>query len=227
MFLRSLILVLILTTTSFAQTAELASVRVYKYGGRNNKKLNNDLLPDSKGSGWLVTTHQVITAYHVVHNNRGGDKAVLVRFTDGFKTWGMVEAYSKKHDIALIWINPHKTIRPIPIMEMPEAGNSVIIHGFGHDYEYRAHKGILVNRLKGTKYDFKAQKGRVDADPEGHWQGVWVVAIPGDSGGPVTFNGKVIGSVLSTTSAYSVFCRIDTIQETFKNKFRYSILRIK
>jgi hypothetical protein len=238
--IRVLFLLLLFTAPALSQTVGLASVRVYKFGGRNTQAANDDNLPDGSGSGWLISGSQVVTAYHVVHNNRGGNKQIQVRFPDGWRSWGVVEAYSLEHDLALVWINPHPSITKVPMSEsMPDQGEEVTIHGYGYDYEYKQHKGVLWSRMRNSIADGQANKdwwylqnysnqfGKTDYDANGAWQAVKTVSIPGDSGGPVTYNGEVVGSVLSITPKVSVIVRIDTIKEVFGDKLHKSILKIK
>jgi S1-C subfamily serine protease len=222
----ALLLSLLFASIGSAQTAELASVRVYKFGGRDTEAANNDNLPDGSGSGWLITATQVVTAYHVVHNNRGGNMPVQVRFPDGWRSWATVQAVDLDKDIALLWINPHKTARPIPLGETPEEG-IIKIHGYGYDYEFGTHTGAITSRMKNTSRNYDTGTGSTDADPEGPWNAVWAVAVPGHSGGPVMFQGKCIGSVLSITDTLSIFWVIESIKEAFGPKLRHSVLTIK
>lgn len=222
------------TTPSFAQTASLASVRVYKFGGRNSKALNEDNIPDGLGSGWLISDTQVVTAYHVVHRCRQGDKQLQVRFPDGWRSWAVIEATDLKNDLALLWINSHPWIKAIPCGEVPEEGEDVKIHGFGYDYEYRTHVGEIQTRLKNAILDdftgqnwrqylyafYGLKKGKSKPGQNGPWQAVHTVALPGHSGGVVTHKGLAIGSVLSITDKYSIICRIDTIRGSFKDKLK-------
>jgi len=227
--------------TAHAQTAGLASVRVYKFGGRSTQQANYDNLPDGYGSGWLITKTQVITAYHVVHNNRGGDKPLQVRFADGWRSWATVIDVDIENDIALLWVNPHETIEPIPLGTIPDRGKRIAIHGYGYDYEFATHFGQIVNRMRNSVIpdnfrgdreayllaNYANMNGTADTDDEGNWQAVYVVSTPGDSGGPVTYNGKAIGCVLSITDTHSIIARIDYIQERFGDKLKHSVLRIK
>lgn len=227
--MRTLVILLLFAATAFAQTPELASVRVYSFHDK-------DQWPDCNGSGWLITDTQIVTAYHVVHGCRSGNKQVQIRFPNGWRTWGVIEATDLRNDLALIWINSHMSVKPIPTGDVPDDGEATI-HGYGYDYEYKPHKGKLDCRVRNTTLDdykgnspdaflynlySKRSGGSADIDAEGNWQAIKVLSIPGDSGGPVTYDGKVIGSILSITSSYSIFCRIDTIKETFKDKLKWS-----
>jgi len=209
MFLKMIIVLLFLSTPSLAQTVELASVRVYKYGGTKNEDKNSDKYPEAAGSGWLITKDQVITAYHIINNNR----EVVVRFVDGYKSWATVEAVDKKYDIALLCISSHATIVPIEIGNRPDNGANVTIHGFGYDYEYRVYNGKLLTHVKPMGPQM------VGICEIGPWS--FIVGEPpirGDSGGPVMHNNKVIGSILRIAHSGAIIVDITTILESFKDR---------
>ncbi len=203
--MRTFVLLLLFCGSVAGQTPGLSTVRVYNY-------IDLDSYPDSYGSGWLIDDDKVVTAYHVIHRKHK-DKRCMVRFNDNCKTTGIVLAIDPKHDIALIWISPHPDIRKVPTDDTPESG-LVAVHGYGYDFEYRYRVGMLFARVKGTR---NGNDIKIESDPNGYWRAVMCSAIRGDSGGPVTINGKVIGSVLSTNDKYCVFCPIEVIREKFSD----------
>ena len=130
----------------------------------------------SNGTGVLVRSDLVVTNYHIVRNCRG---KVRVLFPD----WSVYEAEvikaDKTWDLAALRITP-VIIPPMPLGERPEKGDMVTVGGYGPGW-YEAHTGPVVKFYQPTRadaYDLFSVGAKVRS---------------GDSGGPVTKGGKLVG----------------------------------
>lgn len=209
--MRALLLTLLLCLPAIAQTPGLATVRVYSFQDAGET-------PDSLGSGWLIENDKVVTAAHVIRGHRDGNKPIKIRFNDNWKTWATVLAVDEKYDIALLWINPHENITRLSLKDTPKFGK-VAVHGYGYDFEYRYRLGWIAGGMSVARMD---ENGFIPTkpDPEGEWRAIMCCAIPGDSGGPVTLDGQVIGSILATNAQYCVFCPIEIIRDKFSDHLK-------
>ena len=124
----------------------------------------------------------MLTAAHLFEEKIG---PITVEFADGQSSGARILAINRKLDVAALWIFAPKAIEPVPIGEHnPQLGQQVEIWGFGPK-RFRSFlaevampiplKGDVPNSLVGAR-------GVQDRQ----------VTIPGDSGGPIISNGKLV-----------------------------------
>ena len=206
-----IVALLFFPTFVVAQTVEHAILRIYVYE-------DGDDASDSMGSGVLVTNDQVVTNNHVIEDRRRGNNSVSVRFADGHRSWATIEHVNKSWDLALLRISPHATIEPVPVGDMPQAGDTLTIHGLGTDYEYKAQTG----RMSATFYS--PQRNSED----GWFEITGVAARSGDSGGPVTnAQGEWVGTLFGSGDSaefgvYTIGSHIETIRRVFGDHLNLS-----
>ena len=206
--------ILLLTATASAETPE-GAVRVYV-------NEDNDQMPDSFGSGALVSPTQVLTNWHVVkdrrRDRRNNNRAVEVRFPDGSRSFAAVIQQSETWDVALLQIHPVK-FEPFPIGERPETDDTLTIQGFGWDYEFKPQTG----KVSDTWMYPGNQQNNAD-----FFEVLKVRARQGDSGGPVTdTHGNLVGILFGASTAtgddsYTHGTTIDRIRKVFGSKFKPS-----
>jgi len=238
--MKAILVLLLLASSAMAQTAELASVRVYCFH-QEAKRLG---VPDGFGSGIYVSENQILTNFHVVEKrkkiladpmeafitgevseDREHPESLMVRFTDGHRCWATVEAEDSETDVALLRITPHKTIKPVPMATQNAAWGSVVrLHGFGYDYEYKMIRSVIGDSMirgEMTEEQAKIYDRYSVPDPNGPWVVLtFGQAIPGDSGGPFMQNGKLVGLVHSTGDGYSQGVHIESIRTTFTGRLK-------
>ncbi|MHC4117581.1 MAG: trypsin-like peptidase domain-containing protein [Planctomycetota bacterium] len=130
----------------------------------------------SNGTGILVRSDLVVTNNHVIKTRTG---QVRVMFPD----WSVYDAevvkVDKTWDLAALRILP-VTIPSMPLGERPEKGDMVTVGGYGPGW-YEAHTGPVVKFYQPTRKD-ASDLFSVDA-----------MVRSGDSGGPVTKGGQLVG----------------------------------
>lgn len=127
----------------------------------------------SSGSGTLVTPDTIITCNHVVKDRSKDDVEVM------FGNWdvviGKVIKVDANYDLALIKLNAPRTEKPMALASC-QLGDEVAINGFGYG-PYLEQTG---------KYE--------EQDTTKKWCIVkGAQARSGDSGGPVTKDGEIVG----------------------------------
>jgi S1-C subfamily serine protease len=184
------------------------AVRVYVYE-------NYDDIPDVSGSGAITSSTQVITNWHVVESRREGNTSVQVRFRDGSRNYATVIKQSRSWDVALLQI-PETEMEPYKIGPAPKAKDEVQTAGFGYDYEYIAINGTISSAIlfpAGYKISDK-----------GLFQVKGAVSRQGDSGGPVTKDGYLVGILFGTSKRLKITegTSIERIKKMFGNTFQPS-----
>lgn len=142
--------------------------------------------PAVTGSGTLTAIDgragMVITAAHLFEEKIG---PITVEFKDGQVSGARILAIDYKLDIAALWIYAPKDIEPVPIaLHAPSIGQQVEIWGYGPK-RFRSFQAKVSNPI--------AQSGDIPQALVGA-QGVQdkQVTIPGDSGGPIISQGKLV-----------------------------------
>jgi S1-C subfamily serine protease len=142
--------------------------------------------PTVNGSGTLTAVDGdaglVLTAAHLFQENVG---PVTVTFTDGQHSGARILALDEKLDIAALWIYAPRGIEPVPIAPHdPQLGEQVEIWGYGPK-RFRSFLAVISEPLPRSD---DVPKALVAA------QGVQdrQVTIPGDSGGPIVSQGKLV-----------------------------------
>lgn len=85
------------------------------------------------GSGVLISDHVILTAAHVVENDKDG--IVDIKTEDGGLFMGEVLWQSKQYDVAAIRVEKIDGIKPSPLAaENPKIGDEVVVSGnpLGH-----------------------------------------------------------------------------------------------
>ena len=213
--IRYSLLLLVLTVPCVAQTPKEATVRVYTYA-------DNNRWPDFYGSGVLVSDVFVLTNWHVVRKRRDKGVPVTVRFSDGHRSNATVEFEDKDKDVALLKISPHPTFQPMEFGVDVEYNENVDTYGYTYDYEFVHTSNRMWHRRSGV-----IEKGKVTSErnDEGCWFAiVGKRRVPGDSGGPVVKNNKIIGIVQHITRCgpipITVCIRVDTILRLIEDKIK-------
>jgi hypothetical protein len=142
--------------------------------------------PTVNGSGTLTAVEGdaglVLTAAHLFHENVG---PITVTFTDGQHSGARILALDEKLDIAALWIYAPRGIEPVPIAPHdPKLGEEVEIWGYGPK-RFRAFQAVVaqpIPRFDDIPNALIGAQGIQDRQ----------VTIPGDSGGPIVCQGKLV-----------------------------------
>jgi len=187
-------------------------VRVYTY-------TNKDNLPDSRGSGVMVSHNQILTNFHVVRKRRKDRNSVAVRFSDGFRSWATVEVVNTDLDVSLIRTHPH-TATPLEFGGI--AKGIVTTHGFGYDYEFMTPQGEVGTNIRVNR-NYKTNRLNTKPDPNGlFFQINGLPSRPGDSGAAVTMGGLLVGIVFGRGEA--TYCiHINPIQKWLTGKLMNAV----
>jgi hypothetical protein len=231
--MKAILILLLLAGSAVAQTPKLATVRIYTWY-ECARCIGAPDVPNGKGSGVYVSPNQILTAFHVVEGRKMGlptpqgttehQNSVQVRFPDGHKCWATVEAEDAITDVALLRIAPHETITPLALGSDVVKNGIIKIHGYGWDFDYLTVRASVSNRMSPIEplvvHPGGWAKGSV-ADPNGPWVNLFgAVARPGDSGGPLTKDGKVVGIVIKMGRGYSQGVGINHIKKLFTGRLK-------
>ena len=143
--------------------------------------------PAISGSGTLTAVYGaqglVLTASHLFEGTIG---PITVEFTDGQISGARILAIDHKLDVAALWIYAPKGIHALPIAERdPLIGQQIEIWGYGpkrfRSFEARVSRPIPMSG--DPPRTLVAAQGIEDKQ----------VTIPGDSGGPMVWDGKIVG----------------------------------
>jgi len=142
--------------------------------------------PTVNGSGTLAAIDGegglVLTAAHLFEGEVG---PITVEFTDGQSSGARILAIDKKLDVAALWIHAPQGIDPVPIAEQsPALGEFVEIWGYGPK-RFRSFVATIAAPIQmegDVPSTLVAAQGIQDKQ----------VTIPGDSGGPVIWNGQIV-----------------------------------
>lgn len=130
----------------------------------------------SMGTGTLVRPDLIVTNNHVIRD-RGG--MIRVLFPDWSVWQATVVKTDKRWDLAALKIKPVK-IPPMKLGKHPKVGDVVTVGGYGSGW-YESNSGKIVDFYK------------PDAKSPGDIVNVGTMVRNGDSGGPITGNGKLVG----------------------------------
>ncbi len=141
--------------------------------------------PTINGSGTLTAVDGdaalVLTAAHLFEKEVG---PVTVTFEDGQHSGARILAMDDKLDVAALWIYAPRGIEPVPLAEQnPRLGELVEIWGYGPK-RFRSFVATVAHPIPmegDVPRSLLAAQGIQDKQ----------VTIPGDSGGPVIWNGKI------------------------------------
>lgn len=142
--------------------------------------------PTVNGSGTLTAVDGdaglVLTAAHLFQDKVG---PVTVTFRDGQISGARILALDSKLDIAALWVFAPRGIEPVPIAQHdPHLGEEVEIWGYGPK-RFRSFLAVIsapIPRSDDVPRALVAAQGVQDRQ----------VTIPGDSGGAIIFEGKLV-----------------------------------
>ena len=142
--------------------------------------------PSVSGSGTLTAVDGrlglVLTAAHLFEGKIG---PVTVEFRDGQMSGARILAIDRKLDIAALWIFAPKGIQPVPIGDSnPKLGQQVEIWGYGPKRfrSFLAEVSPPIPMRGDVPHSLVAAQGIADKQ----------VTIPGDSGGPIVSQGRLV-----------------------------------
>lgn len=172
-------------------------VRVYQADDEGNR---------SAGTGALISGNIVLTASHVV-DGKIGSKVEVHFFSDWSVVTGEVMDVSKNdgygegavgHDVAVIKLDEPRKEKPLPVLAKAVKGD-VSIEGYAHGPYLRQEGGVYYT------HDTSARWGVIRS----------AQARNGDSGGPITQNGKLAGILWGASEGYTWFTTVEKIIELF------------
>ncbi|HEV3138048.1 MAG TPA: serine protease [Pirellulales bacterium] len=142
--------------------------------------------PAVSGSGTLTAVDGkaglVVTAAHLFEGKIG---PITVEFKDGQVSGATMLAIDRKLDVAALWVYAPKGIDPVPIADHnPKLGEQVEIWGYGPK-RFRSFAAKISSPIPmdgDTPQALVAAQGVQDKE----------VTIPGDSGGPIVSDGKLV-----------------------------------
>jgi hypothetical protein len=133
---------------------------------------------------WADAKHGlVLTAAHIFEGQVG---PITVEFPNGQVSGGRVLAIDPKLDVAALWVFAPRGIKPVPLAQgKPKVGAEVEIWGYGPK-RFRSFLAQVSLPIPVAGDEPQALVGA---------QGVQnkMVTIPGDSGGPMVQDGKLVG----------------------------------
>ena len=142
--------------------------------------------PTISGSGTLTAIDGagglVLTAAHLFEGEIG---PITVEFKDGQLSGARILAIDRKLDIAALWIYAPRGIKPVPIAaKEPAFGEQVEIWGYGPKRfrSFEAKVSHPIPLIGDVPQALVAAQGVVENE----------VTIPGDSGGPMICQGKLV-----------------------------------
>jgi S1-C subfamily serine protease len=162
--------------------ARMAAARVRNWSGGYMQRG-----PVVSGSGTLTAadgnTGIVLTAAHIFEGTVG---PITVEFNDGQLSGARILAIDRKLDVAALYIFAPKGISPVQIAEHnPQLGQQVEIWGYGPK-RFRSFVAKVANPIPmsgDVPRTMVAAQGIKDKQ----------VTIPGDSGGPMICEGRLVG----------------------------------
>ncbi len=124
----------------------------------------------------------VLTAAHLFEGKIG---PVTVEFKDGQVSGARILAIDRKLDVAALWIYAPKGITPVPVADhVPRLGDQVEVWGYGP----KRFRSFLAKVSKPIPLAGDVPKALIGAQGIRDKQ----VTIPGDSGGPIVAQGKIV-----------------------------------
>jgi hypothetical protein len=143
--------------------------------------------PSVSGTGTLAAVYGdqglVLTAGHLFEGKIG---PITVAFNDGQSSGARILAIDKKLDIAALWIFAPRNIQPMKIADRdPILGQQVEIWGYGP----KRFRSFLARVSRPIPMDNDLPHTLVAAQGVDHNQ----VTIPGDSGGAMVYEGRLVG----------------------------------
>lgn len=144
------------------------------------------------GTGTLVARYEqdgqqggyVLTCKHVVEEG----PACVVVWNNGYRANGYVDVRGERYDTALIRVAPSAEAAVLPVADDPAPVNvTVQVFGYGGQYNQSVNSlRLMRGEVKVRGYEEFGNEIRIVCDP-------WCMS--GDSGGPIVFQGKVVGII--------------------------------
>ena len=140
------------------------------------------------GSGCIIENNLIITNAHVVSDQR----FITVRlFGEARKYEAKIVAISHEADLALLTVTDHtffNQVEPIPLGNLSKLQDEVFVYGFPEGGDTLSITNGNVSRIEHGRYSHSSRyyiTMQIDA-----------AVNPGNSGGPVITNGKIVGIVM-------------------------------
>ncbi|MEZ5081683.1 MAG: trypsin-like peptidase domain-containing protein [Thermoleophilia bacterium] len=152
------------------------------------------------GSGFAVSTHELVTNRHVV----AGAERLEINTWDGRTLEVSAADVGALGDVAFV-----TTVEPLPLVadfgETVAPGSRVAAVGYPLGGPFKITRGVVVDRVSGTPFDVPGSILRIRAE-----------VVPGNSGGPLLDRaGRVVGVVYALEVATGLGLAIpnDTLEE--------------
>ena len=144
----------------------------------------------SAGTGTLIRADLIITNNHVVRD-RAKDGKIVVKFPNGLICRGEVVKTDKVWDLAAIRIVDPVDFPPMPLGDRPATGDVITFGGYGSG-DYKTVSGPL------TAFLLPDEGSSVPGFLE-----VKNTVRPGDSGGAMVMNGKLVGVLFACDDTWT------------------------
>ena len=190
--LGSIIVGLILTQPAARADVRDSVVKIYSVQNRPDydNPWNMEGPHSSSGSGCVIAGNRILTNAHVV-----SDQTFLqVRLHGGSKKFrARVKAVSHEADLALLTVDDKsffEGLSPLELSDLPKVQDEVVVYGFPKGGDTLSTTKGVISRIEHHRYShslIELLAAQLDA-----------AVNPGNSGGPVTVGGRVVGVVMQS-----------------------------
>jgi S1-C subfamily serine protease len=158
------------------------SASLLSQGGYQERRGSGVVVGTSPSGGWLVLTNN-----HVVAPESKQKVPVPSVYLDGDWRWGRVLRTDREADLALVLVNSPAKLRTISVADaVPADGSKVATRAFAAGTKW-------TKRAATIRHTIVLQDGKEAIAPHTHF--VNVTFKPGESGGAVVANGRLVGLI--------------------------------
>ncbi len=199
---------------------------------------------DARGSGFVIGKGQVLTNAHVVSDAR---QVLVYDYHTGVPTLAEVEYIAHDSDLALLKVSDEsfaKGVSPLPFGGLPILRSRVRTYGFPAGGTRISRTEGIVSRVQFWNYVHSGADAHIAVQTDS-------AVNPGNSGGPVVQNGKVVGVAFQSNrelndvgyfipttvikrflkdikdGQYDGYTELGAITSTLHNKFKRAFLGLK